>query len=609
MIQISILIEVRCSYEYDSHLGATLYDFYFFRRLYEIPNLRTLSTGSKLAAHMKAIGELDWADHELHWASQEADPVEVPPCDIGELIKSTELLVRKGVWGQPVKRPEGQEPTQPTGAPETTGKSSVISVFDQSNYPPPWPLIPFSSRNHKLQKRIPFHLLPQKLVVHDPWNLLSVDRRDIRKYSDAVEWGSKDDITRTYYLQLSESGTEVAEKEKKLRADLVAKCNDIGEREGYRNTLDPTKTGPVSPMVMAYPPLCPPPPESVPEAHLYLSPAHHVGTGNHSVVYNAEWELPRSMLVKDILCQKCMQEKVAEELKEMEKRGEYDPNEVAIGGKPEGNFSGQPSQHKSAKVTTTTEKFPAISAEIVVKDGGGPPVMYTIDPPQIIHTATYEGPVVKVFPDVHWQNPERGPYCSHIQESQGCEKVPLTAQASVVAKLSRQHDSHLAQEAENYQSFPTHFFEHWSGYNILPPLHDPVPVGALVPQFYGYYVPEKNQGDESSPYLSPILLLENCGIPIDAALLNRDEKQECASLLYRLQEAGWNHGSFYERNILMQSGPLSEWPLARFVSGVKSFRLIDFGRSAEFDSSNSRAHEESYADRLFNISGCYPHKT
>jgi hypothetical protein len=442
-----------------------------------------------------------------------------------------------------------------------------------------------------------------------------------------MEWGSKDDITRTYYLQLSESGMEVTEKEKKLRADLVAKCNDIGQREGYRNTRDPTTSGPVSPMVVAFPPLCPPPPESVPEAHLYLSPAYHVGTGNHSVVYNAEWELPRSMLVKDILCQQCMRNKVAKKLKEMERRGEYHSDEVTTGGKPEGDFQRIPEQwsqsasardHKSAKVTTATKQLSAITSDIIlgelVSEGKGGdngtgeekrPVIYTIEPTQILHTVTYEGPVVKVFPEVHWQNPERGPYCSHIQELQGCEKVPPTAKASVVAKLSKQHDPHLAREAENYQSFPTHLFEHWSGYNIIPPLHDPVPVGAVIPQFYGYYVPEENQGDGSSPYLSPILLLENCGIPIDPTLLNRDEQQECASLLYRLQEAGWNHGSFYERNILMQSGPLSEWPLAHSVSGVKSFRLIDFGRSAEYDSSYSRAHEETYADRLFNISGCY----
>src|SRR5882762_2788431 len=99
---------------------------------------------------------------------------------------------------------------------------------------------------------------------------------------------------------------------------------------------------------------------------------------------------------------------------------------------------------------------------------------------------------------------------AHIQESMQCEKVPLTAKVSAVAKLSMQYDEHLDREAKNYQSFPAHLFEHRNGYNVIPPLHDPVPEGAVVPQFYGYYVPEKKIGDR---YL---LLLENCGVPIVA---------------------------------------------------------------------------------------------
>jgi len=308
----------------------------------------------------------------------------------------------------------------------------------------------------------------------------------------------------------------------------------------------------------------------------------------------------------------------------MEKRGEYHADDVTTEGKPEGDSQRGPGESSqsaatrdrtSAKVTTATEHLSAITVEMVlegepVSEGNGRgeeekrPVIYTIEPAQTLHTVTYEGPAVKVFPEVHWQNPEHGPYCSHIQELLECEKVPLTAKANVAVKLSKQYDPHLACEAENYQSFPTHLFEHWSGYNIIPPLHDPVPIGAVVPQFYGYYVPKENKGVGSSPYLSPILLLENCGIPIDPEVLNKDEKQECASLLYRLHEAGWNHGSFYERNILTQPGPLSEWPLIRSASGVKSFRLIDFGRSVECDSV-TRAKEETYVDRTLDITGLY----
>jgi len=359
-----------------------------------------------------------------------------------------------------------------------------------------------------LEKRIPFHLLPHKLVVHDPWNLLHInsgetdsDETDSEEQDkDDMAWTSKDDVVRTYRLQLSEMGNETVEKEKKLRAELVAKCQDISQREGIIYVpSDKTSENATSPAIMAFPPLCPPPPESVPEAHLYLSPAHRLGTGHHSVVYNAEWELPRSMLVKDVLCHQCIGDKMGEDLEERKRRGEYPYNGV----------------EKEEKAEDVSESA------------------------RTVRTRTYEGLAVKVFPEVEWQNPERGPYCSHIQKSMRHGKVPLTAKVSVAAKLSIQYDRHLSREAKNYQSFPAHLFEHWNGYNVIQPLHDPVPVGAVVPQFYGYYVPEKNEEDE---YLSPILLLENCGVPINAEALNEDDKHECASLLFRMHGAGWNHG-------------------------------------------------------------------
>lgn len=99
-------------------------------------------------------------------------------------------------------------------------------------------------------------------------------------------------------------------------------------------------------------------------------------------------------------------------------------------------------------------------------------------------------------------------------------------------------------------------------------------------------------------YVSPILLLEDCGTPVVPEELNIDDRQECSSLLYRSHQAGWNHESFAARNILVQAGPLSDWPICRIASGVRSFRLIDFGRSVEC-TGQSRAVEEIAAERLF----------
>lgn len=106
-------------------------------------------------------------------------------------------------------------------------------------------------------------------------------------------------------------------------------------------------------------------------------------------------------------------------------------------------------------------------------------------------------------------------------------------------------------------------------------------------------------------YLSPILLIENCGQPIDPDILSVDERQECASILYRMHRAGWTHGSFYARNIVYQPGPLTQWPTFRGLEPIRPrvFRLIDFGRSAEItgrDSMQLRG-EEAEVLKLFDI--------
>ncbi|KAG1822424.1 uncharacterized protein BJ212DRAFT_1213897, partial [Suillus subaureus] len=108
--------------------GATLYDFYHVRRIPNTPNYITNSTGSRLAKWMRQAGELTAKD-ELYWADKEEDPKEIPVADIGELIGCYDTHVRLG-------------------------------ILDHGN--------------PTLQQRIPLHLLPKKLHVHDPWNKLSI---------------------------------------------------------------------------------------------------------------------------------------------------------------------------------------------------------------------------------------------------------------------------------------------------------------------------------------------------------------------------------------------------------------------------------------------------
>ncbi|KAL1725805.1 hypothetical protein EV714DRAFT_220637, partial [Schizophyllum commune] len=161
-----------------------------------------------------------------------------------------------------------------------------------------------------------------------------------------------------------------------------------------------------------------------------------------------------------------------------------------------------------------------------------------------------------------------------------------------------QNDDHLPHEAANYQQFPDWFFQHWSGYNVVKPLLDPTPCGALVPNFYGYYVPES---PEAPSYLSPILLLEYCGVPIEPEKLSIDDKQEAAALFLLLSSAGWVQNSIAARNVLVQAGPLSDWPLMRItnVPPKSSFRLIDFGRARKVE--EYPVAQETQAMELFEL--------
>lgn len=87
-----------------------------------------------------------------------------------------------------------------------------------------------------------------------------------------------------------------------------------------------------------------------------------------------------------------------------------------------------------------------------------------------------EGPVRPIATRVPWRSAHE-PYstaCPHIRNP-----PPSTAELQVIAKLSLPYDRHLHSEAINYQKFPTHFFEHWNGFNVVPPLHGPTPVMLL----------------------------------------------------------------------------------------------------------------------------------
>ena len=344
------------------------------------------------------------------------------------------------------------------------------------------------------------------------------------------KWSEKTDIVHSYRLKTSTQHTARRTEDDKLAAAEEAKRKAIYDKfiadphsrnqtpSGIISSEVDQEPGPAKPPVFVALPFQPPVPPAR-EAHLYLSPGATIGEGNHSFVYHAEFELPRSTIMDDEICYQCIMEDMRRTLAEQD---------------------GPNGEYRDAKWDKKTGRY-------IVKDAGKPPVVVTLDindgsgeQEYLLHGGTlcqtleYEGPYRLIHSKIGYQCLERGPYCEHIAtSSKGIH--PLTAKVRVAAKVSIEHDRHLGREAEAYAAFPRHFFERWSGFNIVKPVKEPTPCGPLVPQYYGYYVPDmdpdQSDSEGSRPgspeprrYPSPILLLEDCGEQIEPENLTLDDQ-------------------------------------------------------------------------------------
>ncbi|KAK0230088.1 hypothetical protein IW262DRAFT_1262956 [Armillaria fumosa] len=550
--------------------GATVLDFFRTRRMPDCPYLSTISTGSKLCAWMKEIGELEHAKDEIAWAEDEAEPEELFPCDMAKILRDDD------------HRP-----------------GSVQKMFDEKFEIEGGRI---SARRYlKYQNRLPLHLLPEKLIVHDPDDTLHVHTGSHRP--------AKDHSTpRTYKLHLTQEHRDGITRERtRLTA---AAANKPRQGQIYSTMSEEIRTGkmkegPVIEATFAEFPPAPPPPLSTPEAHLYINSCDRLGEGNHSYVYRVAWEIPRSLVMEPYTCQACVDQALLKKLREEEPDAKIDETQ-ALDYQIEDLMMAIATKHgRQGKMWIEEMSRPGEELEIVDGARGTQKVVVTEGGCEF--RTCYEGTMRRVPIDVKWMTP--GNFCKHEENR---NRSPTMFKVNVGAKLSIKNDSDLEREATNYQRFPQHFFQHWSGYNIIAPLHDLTPALAVVPQFYGYYVPEEGAGktcdDDDGEYLSPILLLKDCGVPVDVDQLDLDDRHECASLLFRMHCEGWLHNSVYPRNILVQHGDMSDWPICRRQAD-RRFRLIDFGRSQCFppgDTSfgKSRSIEEWECQDMFKIINC-----
>ncbi|KIK58010.1 hypothetical protein GYMLUDRAFT_98259 [Collybiopsis luxurians FD-317 M1] len=549
-----------------THLwGATLMDFFRFQRGPEMFLLSTISTGSRLSAWMKYNGEAEYAKDEMAWAAAEEEPRVRPAADILEILKAKDLMIMMGSCGESLKDEEKIDD-------EEVDDGSSVRPFDYDKYPDPWPLVPFSSNPPTLQSPIPFHLLPETLIVHDPFRLLHATEVD-----NEGDWTSiSRDRIHKYHLNLTADSIRQSIEVERMKIENSSNRTDpieVGVLLELTGGDESQHTG-SSPVAgnahkLTVPPP-PPPPSFTPEAHLFISPAHVIGKGNHSLVYRAEWDLPRTLFSKPKICMTCV-EKAAREV--LQKRSEK--MKTGSSAESSGNFVLQEA-HRPEIVFTANKVFDPTGASDST-------CTHTLRDHAKVSYFEYTGSMSTVYIDtVPWYDPgsTTPAPCLHLMQNSISgplpRPVPPTAPVSVIAKLSLAGDDHLEKEAVNYQRFGAQFSQHWTGYTLTQPLLNPTPMGAITPIFYGYY--SKEGAEESSRYFSPILLLEDCGTPINPYKLDFDDRQECAALVLRLHYHGWTQGSFFPRNILMQLGDHSEFPLMRSLQD-RRFRLIDFGRA------------------------------
>lgn len=273
------------------------------------------------------------------------------------------------------------------------------------------------------------------------------------------------------------------------------------------------------PIFATYPP--PPPPVlSTESAHLYLNLSERIGSGHHSHVHRATWEIPRALVAAPYVCPSCAESALLAKLREEAPDVKLDAARSVTEQVTILLFVITARRGKQGTVHVQKVETPGVSVEYDMGDGSVTSII--TEPAQTKVEAVYEGPIREVPIDVKWSTP--GNYCEHEAKR---NREPTTFKARVAVKLSLPDDEHLAHEAENYQRFPMHFFQHWSGYNVVPPIHDPTPARAIVPQFYGYYVLEdapEGERDAAAPFLSPIIILEDCGVPIEIEDLSLDDK-------------------------------------------------------------------------------------
>ncbi|KAF9233299.1 hypothetical protein BU15DRAFT_80237 [Melanogaster broomeanus] len=335
-----------------------------------------------------------------------------------------------------------------------------------------------------------------------------------RKVKDTT-WLSQPDLIRKYTLSLSldvQDEVNRAKKRAEEMEELKARTPIIFRYTRTKDQIENHEPSIEVPLPPYHRRLA-----KVEDGHLYISPIAKIGSGNHSVVYKAEWELPRDLLMEPRFCEVSMKERTLEEIQRLKDSGRWDKLLRAAGWGPKG-LTGPP------RTQAEIDKEGAGDPPILEKDGeviereitcivspdlSASDILQFLDRNKIWNqikeksdeyrfkaadpgTSTSAGAfhssltiefkrvneeeaptnadsiVLRVNPPLTYQNPSR----------------PETLCAPHLPQLS----DILREKRRTIRSSPS-TFSRTIMVNIVPPVHDPVPVHALVPQFDGYYTP------------------------------------------------------------------------------------------------------------------------
>jgi hypothetical protein len=106
------------------------------------------------------------------------------------------------------------------------------------------------------------------------------------------------------------------------------------------------------------------------------------------------------------------------------------------------------------------------------------------------------------------------------QDGSGCVRVA----AKTAFQDPRRPDARemFMHEAKVHAKMPRNLQDDYTGFVKTYPIREQVPVQAVTPKFYGYYVPVEDDALKESAQ-SGLILLEHCGVPIDPNKLNGDD--------------------------------------------------------------------------------------